>query len=73
MSESYRINRAILENTKMVTSRIFLPNNRIVKKFTLRKLTENLILNSIIMNWFQEAIESAFFFFFFILSNIHIK
>lgn len=73
MSESYRINRAILENTKMVTSRIFLPNNRIVKKFTLRKLTGNLILNSTIMNWFQEAIESAFFFFFFILSNIHIK
>lgn len=68
MSESYRINRAILENTKMVTSRIFLPNNRIVKKFTLRKLTGNLILNSTIMNWFQEAIESAFFFFFF-----HIK
>lgn len=69
MSESYRINHEILESIK-ITNRIFLPNNRILKKFMLRKLTGNLILNLTIMKLkrFQKAIESAFFFF--ILSNI---
>lgn len=71
ISEFYRINHMILKSIKMVTSRIFLPNNRIVKKFTLRKLTGNLILNSTIMKLgSKRQLNQHFFFFFFFF---HIK